>query len=399
MKDTYNIVMLGPTKAGKTVFLSSMFYKLSRASSDADFTISLPAGQRQQLVQRFNVLRSKGEWPKPNEARRILEWQFDCSVKTMSNGTIKSFTPLQFNYIDYAGGLITDTEEDFLEQQQLLSKKILAADALLCLIDGAAILQVFQPESDKKSMYELENMVDFLTTEIEGSNAPAHFVISKWDLLMNANAKQWFLDDKELFLKVRNELENIPSFQSLVSSRRSLGVPIRVIPVSSVGDQFASITTSGEMSINRGAKPVPYFVEMPLACVIFDYWTLKAEQLRRKLAAERAGLETKITVQSNTSWWQNLKAMVGSQLSQLSNGLVQDSRFQQSILESLASYLQSDKVKSDEEAERREARLNNERQAKLARVSDNKTALDAVITSMRSSVIRLEQEYEGSRIV
>ena len=394
-KSTYNIVMLGQAEAGKTVFLSSMFYKLSRASSDVDFTISLPFGKRQQLIGRFNSLRSKGEWPKPNEPDKIWEWQFDCSVKINSDGVIESYTPLQFNYIDYAGGLIVDSQSQYIEGQQALSERIIQADALLCLVDGALIFQSLKSGSGEPS-HDLENMMDFLTAEVEDSDAPAHFVISKWDLLQNAGQG---LSNDDLLSKVRDHLEEISSFQSLVSSRISLGIPMRIIPISSVGTRFASINDSGEISIRYGEKPEPYFVEMPLACVIFDYWTLEAEKVRRKLEKEKASLETTVVVQANTSWWQNLQAMIGSQLSQVAQSLSQDSRFEQSILDSLASYLQSSRAKSEEEAQKRAALLNEQRQEKLMRVTDNKSALDAIIASMQSSVIQLEQQYSESKIV
>jgi hypothetical protein len=91
-------------------------------------------------------------------------------------------------------------------------------------------------------------------------------VISKWDLL----------EGKHTLGQIRDRLMQIPEFRKIVESRNTI---IRLIPVSSVGSNFATLQ-NGKMKKNPGALPHPTHVEVPLACVFPDGWLTRINQLK-----------------------------------------------------------------------------------------------------------------------
>ncbi|MFM6138762.1 MAG: hypothetical protein ACKPCP_32275, partial [Sphaerospermopsis kisseleviana] len=53
-------------------------------------------------------------------------------------------------------------------------------------------------------------------------------------------------------------------------NRKKAGCPIRLIPVSSIGKEFATLQPDGSMKKNPGAIPKPFQVEIPLVCALID---------------------------------------------------------------------------------------------------------------------------------
>ena len=72
--NSYKVIMLGPSGAGKTVFLSSMFHRLSIQSDRIGFYLSTPPAQRKLLVDKYNQLESSS-WPEGTKSNEFREWQ------------------------------------------------------------------------------------------------------------------------------------------------------------------------------------------------------------------------------------------------------------------------------------------------------------------------------------
>lgn len=94
---------------------------------------------------------------------------------------------------------------------------------------------------------------------MQRSAKPIHFVISKWDTLINEYSLE----------QVRERLLEIEDFRNLIQLRNKSGVPVRLIPISSVGMGFAELQPDGSMA-KTGNLPNPFLVEMPLACILPD---------------------------------------------------------------------------------------------------------------------------------
>lgn len=257
----YNIITLGPSGAGKTVFLASLFQELS-IQSDKGFFLEVPDNQQQKKLNEFYLeIISEGPWPETT--RELTKNRFTCSVK---NPNLENFSVCQFTYIDYSGGLVTDIlpgEDEVFD----LKKNVPNADAVLVMIDGLKLLKFMQDKdlSSKDVDYwllkHLPNMMQLI--DRCSRDTPVHFIISKWDLLVECRC-----DDLS---EVRKRLlEKVPKFKNVVHSRVKAGCPVRLIPVSSIGMDFATLQHDGSMKKKPGAIPKPFQLEIPIAYVLID---------------------------------------------------------------------------------------------------------------------------------
>lgn len=270
--NNYTIITLGPSGAGKTVFLASLF-KLLSIQGEHGFFLEVEDAKKQNLLNNiYSEIISKETWPKGTRGE-VTKWTFTCCVKTPD---LSKHPACQFTYIDYAGGLLTDTEEednDCFDFQQAIQN----ADAVLAIIDGLKAFSFMQdhdltnPDVCIWLQRDLTNLMQLV--DKYGRNTPVHFIISKWDLLESSYS----------LLEVRNRLlEKVPEFKHVVRNRNQARCPLRLIPVSSVGLGFASLQPDGQMQKKPGAIPRPFQVEVPLACVLIDGLQNQINQLKSK---------------------------------------------------------------------------------------------------------------------
>jgi hypothetical protein len=109
-----------------------------------------------------------------------------------------------------------------------------------------------------------------ITRIMQYCEAPVHFVISKWDLL----------EGKYTLGQIRDRLLEILEFKNLIS--QLTGNTVRLIPVSSVGANFATLLPNGKMQKHSGAIPRPFNVEIPLACVLPDALDKRVKDLKQR---------------------------------------------------------------------------------------------------------------------
>lgn len=249
----YNILTLGASGAGKTVFLASMFKALS-IQSDDNFSLKVENDQdRKRLNSIYTEILTGENWPPGT--KDASKWIFTCSVQTPN---LDRYDACKFIYFDYAGGSLTDVDVD---DDPELKARVQKADAILGLLDGQKIHAWLSGSNQRAVDIFLNEDLPSILRQMRDSTIPIHFVISKWDILDNA---QFSLN------QVRERLFSIPDFEQLVRNRNKVGSPVRLIPVSSVGLNFAEPQPDGSMKKIPGAVPKPFKVEAPLAFVLAD---------------------------------------------------------------------------------------------------------------------------------
>ncbi|MCJ8281880.1 MAG: GUN4 domain-containing protein, partial [Rivularia sp. ALOHA_DT_140] len=265
----FKVVTLGASGSGKTIFLASLFKKLS-IQEDCTFKLVVrDTKQRKLLNSIYTQIICEDTWPPGT--KNISEWTFDCCVQTEE---LEDYTACQFTYFDYAGGRLIDGED------QKFEKVVEQADAILGLLDGRKIHAWLEDGNQILVNEFLDKDLPSILKRIQTSKVPVHFVISKWDLLDR---------DGYSLSEVKERLLDISEFAELLEARSRLGSPVRLIPISAVGLDFASLQPDGSMKKNPGVKPMPFLVESPLACVLPD----KLQQLIKESEAKQEKIEKK----------------------------------------------------------------------------------------------------------
>ncbi len=247
----FKIVTLGASGAGKTVFLASLFKALSIQKNNS-FKLEVENPEQRKLLNSIYTQIITGDtWPPGT--KNVSEWTFNCCVQTEE---LENYTACQFTYFDYAGGRLTDVDED-----RDFEKVVKQADAILGLLDGQKISAWLTGKNQPLIDTFLNTDLPSILKRMETCTVPVHFVISKWDLL----------DQNKFSLsQVYDRLLTIPKFGQLLQTQKNAGSPVRLIPVSAVGLEFATQQSDGSMKRNPGARPMPFLVEVPLACVLPD---------------------------------------------------------------------------------------------------------------------------------
>ncbi len=263
---TYKVIMLGSSGAGKTVFLASLFKHLMIQGEERFFVEVEDDIKRKLLNNIYTKVVSEDTWPSATRYHEVSEWTFTCCVKTEKF----SIQPAcRFTYLDYAGGRLTDIAEE-VEGDFKLEDEAKKADALLGLLDGRKISALMSHANQQDIDIFLKKDLPSMLRLMKSSQAPIHFVISKWDLL----------EGKFSLRQIRERLLGISEFKELIDIRMNSAAPVRLIPVSSVGANFAIPQPNGGMKKVPGAIPRPFQVEVPLACVLPDGLSARIKQLK-----------------------------------------------------------------------------------------------------------------------
>ena len=257
----YNIITLGASGAGKTVFLASLFKHLSIATDEGIY-LEVDRKQQKKLSAIYAQVVNKEVWPVGTQ--EATKWCFTCYVKTQD---LQDYPVCRFSYLDYKGGILTDIDEDASYSNFNITKEIDDADAVIVLIDGLQLYKYIH------SGYQLtdQGVVKWLNMDLPNTlkeaqrvkNKPLHFVITKWDLL----------EGKYNLSTVRDCLgSKCIEFRNLIDTRKNSKAvhPIRLIPISSVGKEFVTMHSDGTMKKNLNKVPQPFQLEIPLSYVLID---------------------------------------------------------------------------------------------------------------------------------
>ncbi|MFD5084421.1 hypothetical protein ACFWOG_17495 [Kitasatospora sp. NPDC058406] len=260
------VTVVGPRSSGKTVYLASLFARLSQQDPELGFSVTLPLGQSQQLNAVYEQVVGPGDWPIPSTPADFPVWDFTCTVSTPAR---RRLTPFAVSYVDYSGELLTQGDL-YPESLEKLDRLMTASPFLLILLDGERVLRFLA--GDNRLISEYRPVFSHLGAN---QDAVVHFVLTKWDLLEAAG---------HTLEQVADRLCATREFRLFVDGRRALqgdGGVIRLIPVSSVGRGFARLDENGHVVKTPGARPDPLDVEVPFMAVVVDLFTTELRKYTR----------------------------------------------------------------------------------------------------------------------
>jgi hypothetical protein len=262
---TINVHALGPSGSGKTVFMAAMYRQLRFKGRDADFYLKTDHATAVHMNSVFNAVANPEEaWPA--STRVPSEWEFGLTVSTPSG----NYEPLKITYLDYPGLILTAPRAAEDERYQRVIEQLTSAHALLVLLDGTGVRACLrgEPQGRRFLDFELSSSLEI----VQQTRCPVHFAITKWDLL----------DGTHHLREVRDLLLGDDNFRDLIRGRfDSPAGPIRIIPVSSVGNGFAAIQPDGRMH-KLGQPARPFQVELPFISVIPDFFTYAYAELQTR---------------------------------------------------------------------------------------------------------------------
>jgi hypothetical protein len=172
-------------------------------------------------------------------------------------------------YLEYSGGLLTDTQAPGATAQTDLLARIQSAHALLGIIDGYRIRQCLNGhyEGQMRLQQSLTAMISLMML----ASCPITFVITKWDLLRDVD-----VDENARLRLVRKYLMSNQGFRDLVQAHSTHRI-VRLIPVSAVGLDFAELDADGQIAKLPDGEMHPANVDVPLSAVVPDVF----EQVER----------------------------------------------------------------------------------------------------------------------
>lgn len=381
----YNILTLGPSGAGKTVFLASLFKSLS-IQGESGFFLKVEDDEKRNLLNKiYTELVSGEKWP-AGTTGAVKKWTFTCCIKTPE---LDTYPACQFTYIDYAGKLLTEMEEEQGGGYDFDSA-VNEADAVLAILDGFKVL-AFMQDQDLGS----RDVINWMQKDIPnimqlvdncGKHTPVHFLISKWDLI----------EGKYTLFEVRNRLlEKVREFKKVVRNRSQASCPIRLIPISSVGMEFATLQNNGEMKKKPGAVPHPFQVEVPLACVLTDGLKVQLEQVKLK-KGEVSQRSTEVKPDINT--WRKAKKLFSDTVLSASTVIVRQFvldklpekyKVNNDVLRTIVNLTEKGVIYTEETIERTRQEI-NEKKVEAARTAEkllhSKTELLTKVTNEESAL-------------
>ncbi len=289
---TFNIIALGGQETGKTVLLASMFHRLSTEISDGGFRLQTGLDQAVFLTNLYLKLSDPGaEWPAGTRVGETRSFTFEC----VGSAGGAELPVLQFNYLDYAGELVGGgpaakaTAEQREERQQDLEERLEVAHALFGIIDGQRMLGYLRGSREGR-LYVQTSIVPMIGV-MRKAKCPVHFILTKWDLFHGIGESDGELDENERLSVVRNALMAQPPIRNLVEQRRRDKRIVRLIPVTAIGRQFATMDGAGHMIKRSDGRLRPANVEVPLCAVLPDLFGQIQDQLdqsdENQIAAQR----------------------------------------------------------------------------------------------------------------
>jgi GTPase SAR1 family protein len=287
---TFRVVALGGSGAGKTVFLSTMFHELNFRTSRRSYYLETTPEQAIALGNIYARLTDPAQpWPKATLVADSQEYVFDCVGRDPQGNRRKVLT---LSFVDYAGGLLERHMDGASHAFQDLQKRIDEANALLVMIDGYRIRQLFENHQAARTYFlgTIRPMLEFA----QRATCPIHFVLTKWDLVCEAPALH-SLTEGERQDRVVAALMQFDFLKALVYVHSSEQV-VRVIPVSSVGASFAEIDSNGFVVKRPHGTVAPTNVDVPLSVIVPDYF----KQVRASLdTATRDAVEVAVRSRLN----------------------------------------------------------------------------------------------------
>jgi len=254
----FNLIALGGQETGKTVLLASMFHRLTTEMSGGGLRLQTSLDQSVYLTNLYETLTMPDEaWPPGTKVGESRSFTFEC----VGSAGGDEFPVLNFNYLDYSGELLSggNVSQAVLDQrvsrQKDLEQRIEAAHALFGIIDGQRMLGYLQgdPESQRYIRTSIIPMIGVMRK----AKCPLHFILTKWDLFNGTASSDEEMDENERLAEIRNKLMSEDPIRNLIEQRRGEKRKVRLIPVSAIGRQFATMDAQGYMVKRKNGRLRP----------------------------------------------------------------------------------------------------------------------------------------------
>lgn len=300
---TFNIIALGAQETGKTVLLASMFHRLSTELREGGFRLVTGLEQAADLSDLYATLRDpEDSWPPGTMIGQTRSFTFDC-VGTAGG---RDHAVLRFNYLDYAGELVgggrapAAPAQGRQASQQDLEQRLDAAHAIFGIIDGRRMVDALRGGRD--GLLYLENTIVPMIVLMRRAACPVHFILTKWDLFDSVGADED--EDNDRLELARKELLSYPPIRNLVEQRRRARKVVRLIPVSAIGRQFATMAADGHMVKLPHGRLRPINVELPLCAVLPDLFaqvSAKLDEAVERKIVEASRMLSRLSLQETAS--------------------------------------------------------------------------------------------------
>lgn len=261
---TLDVVALGVSGSGKTVFLASMLRELQVQRAGRPYILEAETSQRVMLNAVYRqVTDPSAPWPLGTKVDETRQFEFTCSA--FHDRTKHRI--MRVRYLDYAGELFESARPDIIDDQAALEQHIKSAHALIGVIDGYRVLQLLRGEAEGR--HYVDGAIDPMLGEMSSATCPIHFVVTKWDVL-HGFGESAHASDEDRLARVRDALLAHTAIGDLVRSTSVVTRVVRLIPVSAVGPHFVRADASGIMRKQAGARISPTNVDVPFASILPD---------------------------------------------------------------------------------------------------------------------------------
>lgn len=293
MARTFKVVTVGAKESGKTSYAAVLYNYLTVARPAPGIIIS-SSDEPPWIRQAFSTLVDDSVIyanPPHSALRRV---RLQCSVLPPEEGAKRrrrhsprqrSYQPFEIEYVDYPGEWIDtkNVDDSMNELRADFVASVKTADALICAIDGVALLHLMciPPGTPAESAWMNSHIVPLLGLALSRAKMPVYFMITKWDIVR----PHYHLPD----IATRLLEGPHPGLRNFIERRgaQPLSGAVRLIPVSSFGDAGAFV--DGHAAIRKGAYPMPVNVMVPIASALVDIAEAALEELRQdQNATDRA---------------------------------------------------------------------------------------------------------------
>ena len=263
---TYKITLLGPSKSGKTVYMSSMYNRFSHGVNG--FNLKTLNHIDTKLQDIFLKIHEDRVWPRGNMGTELENYQFTLSNDGKDLAVI--------DWVDYRGGAL---EEPDSEDAEKLINRLKESHAIICFIDLSLL---------GHQNYKVNSILSRIKTKVGKITS-----LCKQAIEDSTDAKSWIFVRPKSDLVITNETIDLVKAKN--EMREHLDEVLRTItalgkfntsalvPISSVGMvRTSQDQETGEYSYTLTGED-PINVEWPILLAITAILTIETQIYDREI--------------------------------------------------------------------------------------------------------------------
>jgi hypothetical protein len=272
----FELLVVGTSGSGKTIFLSALGEQLSVLGKNGFILKSANADQAGFLRNHYDAVRNpQRPWPPPTIGDTVYEFTGVSPKQPNDENAL-----FRCRYTDFSGESVTAPKAEEFDVQEALHK----SHTIIFLVDGIKLIYKHLRRSFEP-LLSLDDELNVLSAYAQSCiERPIQFALTKWDVVKQHMSLE----------QARKHLEENPKFHSIQDQLVKRQRPIHIVPVSAVGDEFASFDVEkNEMKKRPGAAARPYHVDVSLALAITDsLFQAFRESISRQQKFKRIAFQT-----------------------------------------------------------------------------------------------------------